>query len=203
MRPGAGFAVTINLAILISGSGRTLQNFIDLIAAKKFDARIKVVVSSSRDAGGNVKALLAGIPVVVLLDKKAPDFHDVITRAVDKHKVDLVLLAGFLHLWKFPPKYRGRVLNIHPALLPDFGGKGMYGHRVHEAVLASGAKESGCTVHIADLEYDRGPIVLQRKVEVKPGDTPDELAARVFAEECVAYPEAVRKVAATLPRGSS
>ena len=193
---------TINLAVLISGSGRTLQNFIDLIAAKKLDARIKVVVSSSADAGGNEKARRAKIPLVVV-DRKDPDFGDAITQAVDKHKVDLVLLAGFLHLWKFPAKYKGRVLNIHPALLPAFGGKGMYGHRVHEAVLASGAKESGCTVHIADLEYDRGPIVIQRKVKVKPGDTPDDLAARVFAEECIAYPEAVTKVAATLPRKSS
>lgn len=187
----------INLAILISGSGRTLQNFIEEIAAKRLDARIAVVVSSSPDAGGNEKARRAKIPLVVV-DRKAPDFSDAITKAVDKHKVDLVLLAGFLHLWKFPSTYKGRVLNIHPALLPDFGGKGMYGHRVHEAVLASGAKESGCTVHIADLEYDRGPIVLQRKVKVKPGETPDTLAARVFAEECIAYPEAVRIVAARL-----
>ena len=191
---------TINLAVLISGSGRSLQNFIDLIAAKKLDARIMVVVSSSPDAGGNEKARRAKIPLVVV-DRKAADFSDAITKAVEKHKVDLVLLAGFLHLWKFPAKYKGRVLNIHPALLPNFGGKGMYGHHVHEAVIASGAKESGCTVHVADLEYDRGPIVLQRKVKVKPGDTPDELAARVFLEECLAYPEAVRKVASRLDLG--
>jgi len=193
---------TINLAILISGSGRSLQNFIDLIAAKKLDARIKVVVSSSPDAGGNEKATRAGIPLAVV-PAKSPGFSDAITKAVDPHKVDLVLLAGFLHLWKFPAKYKGRVLNIHPALLPKYGGKGMYGHHVHEAVLMAGDRESGCTVHIADLEYDRGPIILQRKVKVKPGDTPDDLAARVFAEECVAYPEAVRQVAAKFSRGGS
>jgi len=192
----------VDLAVLISGFGRSLQNFIDLIAAQKLDARIKVVVSSSAEAGGNEKARRAKIPLVVV-DRKAPDFSDAITKAVDKHHVDLVLLAGFLNLWKFPAKYKGRVLNIHPSLLPAFGGKGMYGHRVHEAVLASGAKESGCTVHIADLEYDRGPIVLQRKVKVMPGDTADDLAARVFAEECIAYPEAVKKVAETLTRTSS
>lgn len=192
----------IDLAVLISGFGRSLQNFIDLIAAQKLDARIKVVVSSSAEAGGNEKARRAKIPLVVV-DRKAPDFSDAITKAVDKHHVDLVLLAGFLNLWKFPAKYKGRVLNIHPSLLPAFGGKGMYGHRVHEAVLASGAKESGCTVHIADLEYDRGPIVLQRKVKVMPGDTADDLAARVFAEECIAYPEAVKKVAETLTWTSS
>ena len=194
--------MTTRLAILISGSGRTLQNFIEEIAAKRLDARIKVVVSSAPDAGGNEKARRAKIPLVVV-DPKSPAFSETVSMAVDNHQVDLVLMAGFIRLWKFPAKYKGRVLNIHPALLPKFGGKGMYGHRVHEAVLASGAKESGCTVHIADLEYDRGPIVLQRKVKVKPGDTPDDLAARVFAEECVAYPEAVRQVAATLSRKSS
>jgi phosphoribosylglycinamide formyltransferase 1 len=191
---------TINLAILISGSGRTLQNFIDLIAAKKLDARIRVVISSSHDARGNDKARQAKITLVVL-SPRAKDFNDQITRAVEAGAPDLVLLAGFLHLWKFPPKYKGRVLNIHPALLPDFGGKGMYGHRVHEAVLKAGEKESGCTVHVADLEYDRGPIVVQRRVKVLPDDTPDTLAARVFEEELIAYPEAVRMVAATLKPG--
>jgi formyltetrahydrofolate-dependent phosphoribosylglycinamide formyltransferase len=188
---------TIDLAILISGSGRTLQNFIEEIAAKRLDARIKVVVSSSPSAGGNERARAAGIPLEIV-DRKAPDFSDAITRAVDANKPDLVLLAGFLHLWKFPTRYEGRVLNIHPALLPDFGGKGMYGERVHDAVLQSGAKESGCTVHIADLRYDRGPIILQRKVPVLPNDTHATLAARVFAEECIAYPEAVRIVAQRL-----
>ena len=192
---------TTTLAILISGSGRTFQNFIDEIAAGRLDARIRVVVSSSPDAAGNEKARRAGIPVVVV-DRKSREFNEAVTKAVEEHKVDLVLLAGFLHLWKFPAKYKGRVLNIHPALLPEFGGKGMYGHHVHEAVLQSGAKESGCTVHVADLEYDRGPIVLQRKVKVRADDTPDTLAARVFAEELIAYPEAVRKVAAKLPEKS-
>ena len=192
----------IDLAVLISGSGRTLQNFIDLIAAKRLDARIHVVISTSPDAGGNEKARRAGIPLVVV-DPKSADFSAAITQAVDSHPVDLVLLAGFLRLWKFPPKYKGRVLNIHPALLPAFGGKGMYGHRVHEAVLASGAKESGCTVHVADLEYDRGPIILQRRIPVLPEDTADTLAARVFAEECHAYPEAVRRVAEELAPKSS
>lgn len=191
--------MTTALAILISGSGRTLQNFIQEIATGRLDARIKVVVSSTIKAGGNEIARNAGIPLAVV-ESKTPAFSDEVTQAVDKHDPDLVLLAGFLHLWKFPPKYEGRVLNIHPALLPDFGGKGMYGDRVHEAVLKSGAKESGCTVHIADLRYDRGPIILQRRVPVLPNDTHATLAARVFAEECIAYPEAVRIVAARLPR---
>lgn len=190
----------INLAILISGTGRTLKHFIDLIASKKLDARIKVVVSSSINARGNEFATDAKIPLIVV-PTRAPNFNELITRAVDAGGPDLVLLAGFLHLWKFPPEYKGRVLNIHPALLPDYGGKGMYGHRVHEAVLKAGEKESGCTVHVADLEYDRGPIVVQRRVKVLPDDTPDTLAARVFEEELIAYPEAVRMVAATLKPG--
>jgi formyltetrahydrofolate-dependent phosphoribosylglycinamide formyltransferase len=191
---------TIDLAILISGSGRTLQNFIQEILNKRLDARIKGVVSSSARAGGNEYARSVGIPLAVV-EAKAPGFSGEITKAVDAYQPDLVLLAGFLHLWKFPAKYEGRVLNIHPALLPDFGGKGMYGRHVHEAVLKSGAKESGCTVHIADLRYDRGPIILQRRVPVLPNDTHATLAARVFAEELIAYPEAVRIVAARLAEG--
>jgi folate-dependent phosphoribosylglycinamide formyltransferase PurN len=101
-------------------------------------------------------------------------------------------MAGFLQLLRIPDDFAGRVLNIHPALLPAFGGQGMYGRRVHKAVLAAGVKESGCTVHVADNEYDHGPIVLQRTVEVRPDDTPEALADRVFAAECEAYPEAIR-----------
>ena len=189
--------MTIRLAILISGSGRSLQNFIQEIATKRLDARIAGVVSSSAVAGGNQRAREAGLPLEVV-DRKAPDFSDAITKAVDKLAPDLVLLAGFLQLWKFPKKYEGRVLNIHPALLPDFGGKGMYGDHVHEAVLKSGAKETGCTVHFADLRYDRGPIILQRRVPVMPNDTAATLSSRVFAEELIAYPEAVRLVASKL-----
>jgi phosphoribosylglycinamide formyltransferase-1 len=186
--------VTIQLAILISGSGRSLQNFIQEIATKRLDARIKGVVSSSAVAGGNQRTKEAGLSLQVV-DRKTPDFSDAITKAVDVLGPDLVLLAGFLQLWKFPKKYEGRVLNIHPALLPDFGGKGMYGDHVHEAVLKSGVKETGCTVHYADLRYDRGPIILQRRVPVLPNDTAATLSSRVFAEELIAYPEAVRMVA--------
>jgi formyltetrahydrofolate-dependent phosphoribosylglycinamide formyltransferase len=190
----------VNLALLISGSGRTLQNFVDVIAAGRLDARIRVVVSSSKSIAGNDRAVRAGLPLEVVERKafKTPaEFSDAVTSAVERHgPVDLILLAGFLHLYTFPDRWKGRVMNIHPALLPKFGGKGMYGHHVHEAVIKSGEKESGCTVHFADLRYDRGPIVLQKRVPVVAGDTPDKLAARVFAAECEAYPEAVRLFAA-------
>ena len=186
--------MTTNLAVLISGSGRTLQNFIDEIAAKRLDARIKVVVSSSTDAGGNEKAKRAKIPVVVV-DRKAPDFSDAITKAIDKQEVDLVLLAGFLHLWKFPAKYKGRVLNIHPALLPSFGGKGMYGITYRGGRVG---REGIGYRHIADLDYDRRPIVLQRKVKVEPAPT----SRRARLRGRVRVTRAVR-VAATLSRKSS
>ena len=115
---------------------------------------------------------------------------------LDDAAVDLVCLAGFLSFWEIPDRYLGRVMNIHPALLPRFGGTGMYGHHVHEAVLAAGCKVSGCTVHLVNNEYDAGPIVVQKAVPVLEGDTPDSLAARVFEQECLAYPEAIRLFAA-------
>jgi folate-dependent phosphoribosylglycinamide formyltransferase PurN len=113
-------------------------------------------------------------------------------RLLDDARVDLVCLAGFLSYWIIPDRYVGRVMNIHPALLPAFGGQGMYGHHVHEAVLARGCKVSGCTVHFVNNNYDEGPIILQRSVPAYAEDTADDLAARVFVEECIAYPEAIR-----------
>jgi folate-dependent phosphoribosylglycinamide formyltransferase PurN len=108
---------------------------------------------------------------------------------------DLVVMAGFLSFWRVPPEFDGRVINIHPALLPDFGGKGMYGSRVHEAVLRSGRTESGCTVHFCNNEYDGGPILIQRRVPVLTGDTVETLAGRVFEQECEALPEAIQQIA--------
>jgi phosphoribosylglycinamide formyltransferase 1 len=182
-----------NLCVLISGGGTTLQNFIDCIAAGTMDARIAGVVSSKADAGGNERAKRAGLPVVV--ETRGPGFADRVWTAVRGFAPDYVCLAGWLHLLPIPTDFRRRVLNIHPALLPKFGGKGMYGRHVHEAVLAAGEAESGCTVHFADDSYDTGPIILQKKVPVLPGDTPELLAARVFAAECEAYPEAIHILA--------
>jgi formyltetrahydrofolate-dependent phosphoribosylglycinamide formyltransferase len=180
------------LAMLISGGGRTMVNMQEQIDAGELNARIDVVVSSRGNVKGVERACNLGLPTIVL-ERRAlsPEaFQTGLTEAVAN--VDLVLMAGFLSLWPIPDAFRGRVMNIHPALLPDFGGKGMYGHHVHEAVLAAGRKESGCTVHFCDNEYDHGPTILQRKVPVLPDDTPDTLAARVFEQECIAYPEAVR-----------
>jgi len=193
--------MTVNLAVLLSGGGRTLQNFIDEIGAGRLDARVQAVVSSNPDAGGVEKARAAGIPAHVVDRSEFGDdesFSQQITSRLSRYEIDIVVLAGFLRRYLFPERYKGRVLNIHPALLPKFGGPGMYGHHVHEAVLAAGETESGCTVHIADLEYDHGPVVLQKRVPVLADDTPEMLAERVFQAECEAYPEAVRILAEKL-----
>lgn len=186
---------TINLGVLLSGSGRTLQNFIDLIGKDELPARIQVVISSKPGVAGIERARQHNIPAFVINRqefKSTEDFSQAITRKLAEYPIDLITMAGFIHLYKIPPEYEGRVMNIHPALLPAFGGKGFYTHHVHEAVLASGVRFSGCTVHFADNVYDRGPIILQRVVPVLANDTPETLAERVFAEECQAYPEAIR-----------
>ena len=180
----------IRLAILISGGGTTLQNLIDRIAAGRLAARIVGVVSSRADAGGVERARRAGLPVVVV-DRRRPEQ---VWGTVRQFGPDLVCLAGWLHLLPIPADFRHRVLNIHPALLPAFGGKGMYGRHAHEAVLAYGARVSGCTVHFADDTYDTGPILVQKCVPVLDGDDPDTLAARVFEAECEAYPDAIRLI---------
>ena len=184
----------IRLGVLLSGGGRTLQNICDQIAAGRLAATVEVVVSSRPGAYGIERAWRADIPVRIV-DRRAAtarEFDEAVTETLAAAVVELVCMAGFLSLWRIPTRFQGRVMNIHPALLPDFGGEGYYGHHVHEAVLAAGCTESGCTVHFCDNQYDHGPIILQRRVPVLPDDTPDTLAARVFEQECIAYPEAIR-----------
>ena len=187
-------ATRLRLVALISGGGTTLQNLIDRVSANRLDVEIVGVVSSRADAFGVKRAERAAIPVSVV--PRGQGFAEKVWAAVRALKPDLVILAGWLHLLPIPEDFRHKVLNIHPSLLPAFGGKGMYGHHVHEAVLAYGAKVSGCTVHFADDTYDTGPVLVQRCVPVKEGDTPDVLAARVFEAECEAYPEAIELLAA-------
>ncbi len=183
----------LRLVCLVSGGGTTLQNLLDRSADGLIPARIVGVISSRADAFGVERARGAGVPAVV--EPRGPGFADRVWRAVRAFDPDLVCFAGWLHLLPIPADFRHRVLNIHPSLLPAFGGHGMYGRHVHEAVLAYGAKVSGCTVHFADDTYDTGPVVVQRCVPVRDDDTPDSLAARVFAAECEAYPEAIRRIA--------
>jgi len=184
----------LNLAILISGSGTTLQNLIDKINDKTLNANIQIVISSAPDTYGVKRAEQNNIPVSIVQRKgfnNSEIFSNTIINEIEKYSVDLIILAGFLHLFKIPDKYTGKVMNIHPGLIPSFCGKGYYGHHVHEAVIESGVKVSGCTVHFVDNEYDCGPIIIQRVVQVHEDDSPETLAQRVFKEECIAYPEAI------------
>ena len=187
-------ASTIRLGVLLSGGGRTLLNMLETIDAGELPAEVAVVIAS-RDCKGVERARAAGLDVHVVPYKQMPDaetYSSRLAELLEAAGADLVCLAGFLSFWTIPERYLGRVMNIHPALLPRFGGTGMYGHHVHEAVLAAGCKVSGCTVHFVNNEYDAGPIIVQKCVPVLEGDTPDELAARVFEQECLAYPEAIR-----------
>ena len=193
--------MTVNLAVLLSGTGRTLQNLVDKITAGELDAKIQIVVASNARSFNVEPVRNAGVPVEFVERRRYDSveaFSEAITVAIERYPVDIVVQAGLLQKYLFPERLKGRVLNVHPALLPKYGGQGMYGHHVHEAVLASGDTESGCTVHITDEEYDHGPIILQKRVPVLPGDTPETLAERVFLAECEAYPEAVRLLAGQL-----
>lgn len=185
----------IRLGVLLSGGGTTLENFFEKIDAGELNATVAVVISSSKKAYGLVRAQRRLVPSYVVSRNRFEStdaFSEAITRLLEGAGVELVLMAGFLKLYRIPRIYEDRVMNIHPALIPKYCGKGFWGHHVHEAVVAAGEQESGCTVHFADNEYDHGPIILQRTVELEPGDDPDQVAAKVFKEECIAYPEAIR-----------
>jgi phosphoribosylglycinamide formyltransferase 1 len=190
---------TLRLVVLISGGGTTLANLIQKIEAGQLDAEIALVISSNAEAKGLQVAARAGIPREVV-DRRhftsGGAFSQMIFDLCRREQPHLVVMGGWLKLLLIPSDFQHRVMNIHPALIPAFCGKGFYGHRVHEAVLEYGAKVSGCTVHFVDNQYDHGPIILQRIVEVLDDDTPDTLAARVFEAECEAYPEALRLFAA-------
>ena len=179
------------LAGLISGGGRTLLNLAEAIDRGELEAEIAIAISSRPDAPGVARLRDRGIEVAC----PPRDEHDRIAEILRDAEVDLICLCGYLRWLRIDPWMRGRVLNIHPSLLPRHGGHGMYGDRVHAAVLAAGYSESGCTVHFVDEQYDHGPTVLQRRCAVEPGDDVASLAARVFAEECLAYPEAISRVA--------
>jgi formyltetrahydrofolate-dependent phosphoribosylglycinamide formyltransferase len=185
----------IRLGCLISGTGRTMLNLAEQIDEGRLAAEIAVVISSRVSAPGLEIARRRGLEVRTALrrDYASDDaLHDAITAMLLERSVELVCLCGYLRWFRIDEPFRGRAINIHPALLPDFGGKGMHGAAVHRAVLAAKVTESGCTVHFVDDQYDHGPIILQRRCPVRPDDDEHTLAARVFIEECEAYPEAVR-----------
>lgn len=192
-------APPIRLAVCVSGGGTTLQNLIDQIAAGRLRAEVVRVLASKPGIGAIAKAEAAGIPVDLAVRQGSgslADFSAAVFEPIRRARADLVILGGFLVLVAIPPDYEGRVINIHPALIPAFCGKGYHGLVVHRDAIATGVKVSGCTVHFADATYDTGPIILQRTVPVHDDDTPESLAARVFEAECRALPEAIALYAA-------
>jgi phosphoribosylglycinamide formyltransferase-1 len=189
----------LRIAVLLSGSGTSLENLLEWIGSGRLDAQVVVVIASKAGAFGLERARRHGIPAVAIPRREHPDveaFNDALHVELARHAVDLVALLGFLSPFHTRGRYGGRVINVHPALIPAFSGKGFYGHRVHEAVLESGVKLTGATVHFADDEYDHGPIILQEAVPVRDDDTPDTLAARVQEVERRLVPEAIRLFAA-------
>ena len=189
----------IRLGVLISGGGTTLMNLLDQIRLGQLHAEVPLVIATQKNCKGVDRSLDVGLNCQVIRPKDfsgVAEFSNEVFAALRASRVDLVAMAGFLNLLHVPDDYRWRVINIHPSLIPAFCGHGYYGHHVHEAAIARGVKVSGCTVHFADNEYDHGPIILQRTVTVPDNCTADELAALVFEQEKLAYPEAIRRLAA-------
>jgi len=190
----------MNIGVFASGRGSNFQAILSAIERGILPARVTVLLSNRSDAGAFEIANAYSIPTVHLSQKQFADealYAAAMLQVLRSHNVELIALAGYLK--KIPSivvrEFRRRILNIHPALLPAFGGQGMYGHYVHEAVLASGVKLSGATVHLVDEEYDRGPIVLQKTVAVDEHDTPETLAAKVLTVEHEIYPLALKAFA--------
>lgn len=196
--------MSVSVAVFASGSGSNFQSLLDHQSPDSA-GRIRLLVSDRSEAGALARAGKAGVPTVVVPVRGRPldEVGEDLLGVLEKHEVDAILLAGYLRL--IPPAvvraYPRRILNIHPALLPSFGGKGMWGHHVHEAVLASGASFSGPTIHFVDEEYDTGSILAQWPVPVLTGDTRDTLAARVLAVEHLLYPLAAEHLCRALEEG--
>jgi phosphoribosylglycinamide formyltransferase-1 len=188
----------IRLAVCVSGAGTTLQNLIDLIRARRLRAEIVRVVASRPRIGAIPRAEAAAIPLSLAnrTAHSSAEFSSSVFDPIRQSNTDLVILGGFLALVKIPRDYKGHVINVHPALIPAFCGKGFFGAKVHQAVLDAGVKVSGCTVHFADDAYDTGPIIMQRTVPVFDSDTVETLGARVFHEECKAIHETIELYAA-------
>ena len=188
------------VGVIASHGGTNLQAIIDACADGSLDAQIRVVISNNSRSLALDRARRAQIPTAHLSAVTHPDparLDEAIAETLVSHGVKLVALAGYMK--KLGPKtlrrYRNRILNVHPALLPKFGGRGMYGERVHSAVLAAGERISGVSVHLVDEEYDQGPVVTQTQVPVLPDDTPDTLATRVLEREHILYPQTIQRIA--------
>ena len=179
----------LKMAVLLSGSGRTLDNFHEKIQKGNLKAQIQVVIANVADALGLEKAKRYGYPAFHAVG------NDQTNAILADYQLDIICLAGYLKLYSPPKHLEKAVINIHPALIPSFCGDGFYGSRVHKAVKAKGCTVSGCTVHFANEIYDDGPIILQKCVSLDYEDSPDDIAAKVFDAECEAFPEAINLVA--------
>ena len=198
----------VRLAVFISGSGTNLQSIIDRCADGTIPAEVALVVSSDPEAYGLVRAEKAGIERAVYRRKDFPDGQvadDYLCGLLDRHQIDIIALAGYLKMVapEIISRYRGRIVNIHPGLLPKYGGKGMYGHFVHEAVVKAREKETGVTIHIVDEIYDHGTILACEKIPVFPEDTPDELAQRVLKVEHTLYPRVLKELSEKIAKEKS
>ncbi|MCF6465426.1 phosphoribosylglycinamide formyltransferase [Clostridium sp. Cult2] len=187
----------VNIGVLISGSGTNLQAIIDNIKNGKIDGKLQIVISNRKDAYGLIRAKKAGIETIYINRKEfnsREEYNKKIIEELSKRKVELVVLAGYLNILseEFIYRYRGRIINIHPSLIPSFCGKGCYGERVHEMALERGVKLTGVTVHFVDEGTDTGPIILQKAVEIKDNDTVESLKERVLKVEHELLPEAIR-----------
>jgi phosphoribosylglycinamide formyltransferase-1 len=183
----------LRIGAIVSGGGRTVLNIAEQIRAGALNASVEVVISSRKDAPALERCRAIGLDVEVVerRGKSAGVFDKQIADILRHRCCDLVCMCGFYSLWTIPAEFAGRVVNIHPALLPSYGGKGFFGDHVHRAVLAARESSSGCTVHYADNEYDHGPILLQETVAIDEADDAETLAAKVFDKECIAYPKAI------------
>ncbi len=188
------------LGVLASHGGTNLQAIIDSCRSGAINAEVRVVISNNSRSLALERARRANIPASHLSSGTHPDpdrLDEAITETLRLYGVQVVALAGYMKMLgtRTLDAYRSRILNVHPALLPKFGGQGMYGERVHEAVLASGERVSGVTVHLVDEVYDHGPVVAQTQVPVLPDDTPGTLAAKVLEQEHILYPETIQRIA--------
>ncbi len=189
----------MNIGFLASHNGSNMQAIVDACKSGILQASPVVVISNNGNSGALVRAKQEGIPCFHLSSKTHPDPQELDQSILDvmlKHEVDIIVLAGYMKKLgsRTLTHFAGRILNIHPALLPKFGGKGMYGIHVHEAVIASGETESGVSIHVVDAEYDTGPIIAQARVPVEPTDTPETLAARVLKREHTFFSETLQKI---------
>ena len=192
----------LGIATLLSGEGRSILNLAEKIRNGELDAEIRVVIAHDHSLAGVTRCREIGLEVRIVSEHRDEACSDAIDEVLQRSGAELICLCGYLRRFRVGELWNGRVVNIHPALLPEFGGRGMYGRRVHEAVLDTASKESGCTVHWVDEEYDRGPIILQERCEVKQGDDIDSLSSRVFDLECSVYPRAIEHIALKLRRSA-